>query len=789
MKLRITLLLLFSILSMKIGFSQVAKISGKVLDGNKDPIEYANVFVQNMETSINHKGTITDTEGIFQLEIASKSNYRLKISFIGFEDREQIIEVKETMDLGEIQLLPSSNQLDEVVVTSERNIISRKEDKLVFNVAASPLKIGYDGLEVLERSPNVLVDPEGNITMRNQTPTILINGRISNLPSGDLANYISNIRSENIKSIEIQTHLSANTDGESSGGVINIILKKNPVGFDANLRGQYTIKQEGYNRGRGGINWNYGANKWNIYGLYNANFDNRKSRISNDIDYFDLKELVTSDEIFTANIKRQNAQLGFVANLSKNQVIGIEGYTSFLDYSSENLSEINILKDEFLVQTGNALVTNFVTNTLYSTTFNYAWTLDTLNSSFKFFADYANQKVDRPGTTTSTYELGLRTDNTERNNSIANTVIYAAQADLEKYLKPFKLEAGAKITYTDRENGLVSDQFIDEDWVPTGRSNLFNYRERVSAAYLAFNKNLTDKIFLEVGIRIENTDLEKKEVNENIPLSQNYTNWFPNAYLSKDLKNNRTVSLSYSKRLRRPPFYFLNNNAVKINDFRYELGNPDLIPENVNNLEISLKDKKQNFDVYLQRTTEAINGIYYLDSTQVAYYQKFNEGIQQQFGVSYNRFGNLTKWWYIRGLIHAYNRKFISEGDDSFEQFTYQLNLSNNFKINPTTSLDLTARYQGKYADAYYISFPYYSVNLMFQKLFFDKKLTFRFYANDVFNLMDTNSERPFENFRMIRSEKWLSQQFRVWFSYNFNSKNKVNKRKNQSKNEVRQRL
>ncbi len=789
MKLRITLLFLFSIFSIKLVCAQSVKIYGKVLDVNQNTIEYANVFIQNTENKVDQKGTITDIEGTFNLEITANENYRLKISFMGYEDWEQIFETTETIDVGVIQLVPAANELGEVVVTSERNIITRKEDKLVFNVAASPLKTGYDGLEILARSPNILVDTDGSITMRNQAPTILINGRISNLPGGDLANYISNIRSENIKSIEIQTHLSANTDGESSGGVINIILKKNPVGFDANLRGQYTIKREGFDSGRGGVNWNYGAKKWNVYGLYNANFDNRKSRISSDIDYFELNELVTSDEIFTSNIKRQNAQLGFVANLSKNQVLGIEGYTSYLDYSSDNLSEINILKDDISLQTGNALVTNFVTNTLYSTTLNYAWTLDTLNSSFKFFADYANQKVDRPGTTNSSYEVGLRTDNTERNNSIANTVIYAGQADLEKYFKPFKLEAGAKITYTDRENGLVSDQFIDEEWVPTGRSNLFNYRERVSAVYLSFNKNLTDKIFMEIGLRVENTDLEKKEVNENIPLTQNYTNWFPNAYLSRDFKNNRTVSLSYSKRLRRPPFYFLNNNAVKINDFRYELGNPDLIPENVNNFEISIKDKKQNFDVYLQRTTEAINGIYYLDSTQVSYYQKFNEGIQQQFGVSYNRFGNLTKWWYVRGLVHAFNRKFISEGDDSFEQLTFRLNLTNNFKINPTTSIDLTARYQGKYADAYYISFPYYSVNLMFQKLFFHKKLTFRFYANDVFNLMDTYSERPFENFRMIRSEKWLSQQFRVWLSYNFNSKNKVNKRKNQSKNEVRRRL
>lgn len=768
--------------------AQNIKISGKVISGKNEPIEFSNIFIQDTAKTNFQSGTITGIDGLFELEIPANSTYQLKISYLGFEDWEQIFTPEEAVDLGSIQLIPMANELGEILVTSERNIITRKEDKLIFNVAASPLKTGYDGLEILQRSPNVLVDTEGNITMRNQSPTILINGRISNLPAADLATYISNLRSENIKSIEIQTHLSANTDGESSGGMINIILKKNPIGFDANVRGRYDIKREGFDGGNGGVNWNYGASKWNIYGLYNFRFSNRKSRISNDIDYFERQELVTADEVFIANVKRQNVQLGFVANLNENQILGIEGYASQLDYFSENTSMIRIFDQDMQTESGNALLRTSIKNDLYTTTVNYAWTLDTLNSNFKLFADYANQKVDRPNSTASNYENGILNNNTERNNSIANTLIYSAQADLEKYFKPFKLEAGAKFTYTDRENGLESDQLIGNEWIPTGRTNFFTYTERVTAAYLAFNKNLTDKIFIEVGLRVENTDLKKQELNENIPLTQNYTSWFPNAYLSRDFKNNQTISLSYSKRLRRPPFYYLNNNAVKINDFRYELGNPDLIPENVHNFEISLKDKHQNFDIYLQRTTEAINGIYYLEG-QVAFYQKFNEGIQQRLGLSYNRFGNLTKWWYVRALASVYNRKFTSDGADSFEQLTYRFNVTNNFKINSTTSIDLNGSYQSTYADAYYIFFPYYSVNLMFQKLFFAKKLTCRIYLNDVFNIQEDNSERPFENFKMIRSERWLSQQVQLWFSYNFNSKNKVNKRKNQSKNEVRRRL
>ena len=790
MNVRITLLYLCFFASSLSSFAQTTKISGKVIDSQNQAIEFANVFIQDTTKNALQKGTITDLGGNFEIEVDPNKQYNLVVSFIGFEDWRKTLNPTQSIDLGKIQLTPKINELNEVSVTAKRNIITRKEGKLIFNVATSPLNTGYDGLELLQRSPYVLVDADGNITMRNENPTVMINGRISNLSGADLANYISNLRSENIKSIEVQTHLTANIDGESSGGVINIILKKNPIGFDGNVRSHYTFKRKGFDAKYAGLNLNYGAKKWNIYGLYNYFDTSNQSDTKSTIDYFELQEAVVADEVFTNNYKRQNAQVGLVTNLSKNHVLGIEGNTSDLQYKFDNDGLIRIFEQAEVVEDGTAVVNGSTTNRLYSTTLNYGWTIDTLGSNFKFFADYANQKVFRENTTTSTYENGLLENNIERNQSIANTLIYSAQADFEKYFKlGFKLKTGAKLSYTERENGLESDLFSNEEWIPTGRTNLFNYTEQVSAGYMSISKDFTKSIYLEVGLRVENTDLEKKELQEDTPIFQNYTNWFPNLYLSKEFPKNRSISFSYSKRLRRPPFYFLSNNAVKINDFRYELGNPNLIPENVNNFELSLKDKKQSIDIYLQRVSEAINGIYYLEG-QVAYYQKFNEGIQQQLGISYNRFGNLTKWWYIKGRASLYNRKFINgNGDDSFEKLTYGISLNNNFKIYPTTSIDLSGRYRSAYADAYYISYEFYRVNLMVQKTFFNKKLTCRIYFNDVFNTAIGNSERPFENFRTIRSEKWLSQQIQLWASYNFSSKNKVNKRKNESKNEARGRL
>ncbi len=789
MKKRSTLLLFFIPFFASL-FAQDLSVVGKVSDTAQSPIEFANIYIHHKENKAIQIGTITDPNGAFQIAIPQNGTYELVISFIGFSDWKKTIDIDKGIDIGTISLEAIVNELEEIVVTAERNIISRKEDKLIFNVAASPLKSGYDGLEVLQRSPNVIVSPDGNISMRNEAPTLMINGRISNLSGEDLANYISNLQSEDIKTIEIQSHLSANTDAESSGGVINIILKKKPVGFDGTLRSDYTIKGGGFNGHYNGLNFNYGAQKWNIYGNYNYSANTGDNKLQNSFDYFDTEELIETDELFISDFGQHNYRLGFVGDISTNQVIGIEAFGRDNVYNFENIGQVNSFLQGHLIEDGTALTTGQTDAKLNNLTLNYTWTIDTTNTNLSIFADVADQQVIRTNTSASTYNQGVYEDLTERNIAPANTTIYSIQADLEKYFKnEIKLETGLKLTNTDRENTLLSDILINQNWTATNRTTSFNYSEQVLAGYAAINKKLGEKYFAEIGLRVEETDLSRLDLEDNSTIQQNYTNWFPSFFLSRDLPENRSISLSYSKRLRRPPFQFLNNNAIKINDFRYELGNPDLIPENVHNWELSFKEKKQSIDFFFQRTTEAINGIYFLEG-QIAYYQKFNEGIQQQFGFTYNRFGNLTDWWYIKGLSSIYNRKFINEaGADSFEQMVVRLDISNNFKLNETTSIDLLARYISQDKDAYFIVDGRYALHLMLQKTFLKKQLNCRIYVNDLFNTLDFRSERPFDNFKATRHQKWRSRNLRLRITYNFNGKNKVNKRKNKSNNEAHRRL
>lgn len=763
-------------------------ITGIVLDSKQQAIEFANVFLVHADDRQITIGAISQADGRFSLDVPQVGDYVLSISFIGFDDYKNSIRVEKSIDLGKIILESSAQVLNEVVVTADRTIIERREDKLVFNVSSSSLQSGFDGMEVLERSPNIMIY-EDEILIRNEAPIVLINGRKSNLSGEDLANYLRNIRSNDIKSIEIQTHLSANTDAESSGGVINIILKKKPIGYDGSLRADYNIKGRGFADAFTGMTFNYGAGKWNVYSAYNFMHRTSLSNSYNTTEYFDTQDVILGDNTWETLRIRHNYQVGFVADAFKNHVFGIEAFATNFDYSTNTTSLVSILNADELIESGDALVDVDLDNNLYNTTFNYTWTIDTMKSNLKVFVDYSNQKVNRNNEVASTYDVGLYEDNTEQNKSIANTLIYASQADLEQYFENFKLEAGAKWTYTDRENALASAFLNDDIWIPNDRSTAYNYDERVIAGYLSLSKTIQEKNFIKIGLRVENTNLNRLDLNTDSTIQQNYTNWFPSFYFSRDLPNKQNLALSYSKRLRRPPFYFLNNNVTKVNDFRYELGNPDLTPEYVHNFELTWRQKNQSIGLYYDKVMDAINGIYFLEG-QIAYYQKFNAGSQTQYGVDYNLFGNLFKWWYAKTTLVLYHRKFTDEvGVDSFERTTVRASVSNNFKINSTTSFDITAAYVSPYEDAYYISYGRRYVNMMLQKTFWNKRLTCRIYFNDVFNSLMQRSERPFENFKTTREDTWLSQSVRLWATYRFQNKHQVNKRTNKSKNEMRRRL
>ena len=131
-------------------------------------------------------------------------------------------------DFSSIELVAAANKLQEVTVAAKKPLIEQKIDRTVVNVDASPTNVGSSALEVLEKSPGISVDKDGNISLKGKDGVmVLVDGRQTHLSGADLANMLRNMNANQMDQIEIMTNPPAKYDAAGNAGIINIKTKKN----------------------------------------------------------------------------------------------------------------------------------------------------------------------------------------------------------------------------------------------------------------------------------------------------------------------------------------------------------------------------------------------------------------------------------------------------------------------------------------------------------------------------------------------------------------------------------
>lgn len=782
-KLNKIVLLLYLLTLTSIVNAQIT-VTGKVVDNINEPIEFVNVVILNKENNDIVIGEITDEKGNFTITTDKKGEFNLQISFVGFKDYTKTI--NSTIDLENI-ILTSNNELTEVVITARLKIIEKKEDKIIFNVDNSPLNKGNDGIEVLENAPNIWVNNSDQVLIRQEPATILINGRKINLKGTDLSNYIKNINSENIQRIEIQTNASANMDGDVTGGIINIILKKKPLGLNGNVKSYYTHYNKELFDLYEGVSLNYGSKKWNAYLLYNFTKNSGNGYFNSEFIIKENQQSQLTEGNSNSQKNNHNYKLGFVTELSKNQDFGLEFYGTNNNSLFNDNNEILITENTPIAKANNSL-NEYSKKYIYNTILNYNYKIDTLNGSLKITADYLKHNYNNIADNNSIYEFGNFNDITEQNITNSKTDIYSIQADLHKiFFKKFKTDMGVKYIATKRENSLLSETLTNNIYISNDRTSAFDYSENILAGYVSVGHNLNEKNYFKIGLRIENTDFTSIDKINRDRNSRNYLSWFPSFYYSRELSNSNSISASYSRRLRRPSFNILNNRVNKINDFSFDIGNLNLNPEFIDKFEINFIKNKQSFSIYLNNTIDAINGIWRFEDG-IAIHQNQNYGTNRQYGFEYSILSNITKWWKVKGIGELFHRNF-KNSDFNLNKTTVFFNLRNSFKINKTTSLTISGNYMSPLLSANYISAENYTANLVLKKSFLSNKLNVRFYFDDIFNSIRDKSNADFIDSNFNFYQKRNTRSFTIWLRYNFSTKNKPSNKRNQSKNDTKNRL
>ncbi|WP_093202845.1 TonB-dependent receptor domain-containing protein [Siphonobacter aquaeclarae] len=641
------------------------RISGIIVDSTAGKaVEFASVAIYNKATGKPVDGTSADDKGKFALSKVPAGSYKMLISFLGFQtktiDNLEVADGK-SLDLGTVKLVSTAKTLEEVTVTGQKALIEEKVDRLVYNADKDIAAKGGDASDILRKVPMLTVDLDGNVSLRGSSNIrVLINNKPSTIVASSVADALKQIPADQIQTVEVITSPSAKYDAEGSGGIINIITKKNSLqGLNLN------VDTGAGNRGAMlGLNGNYRKGKMGIslggFGRANYNTPTKSS--------LEQTSLVNGNTIKTSQTGTGNSNgmfgrynLGFDYDISKNQSL-----TAGVRYGLRNMNQTQ----DYLTQ----IYTNAVAGSASNRN------VDTKNHSNTIDANVDYLRTFKPQQEWSISTLYSRNDLT--NNFDANILESGSLAGRQRnlngnvnqeftlqtdYQTPIKknqmIEFGAK--------GILRKVNSDYQYLvagPTGGyspqennpSGTLDYNQNIAAAYTAYTYTTANKYTLKAGLRYEYTTISAtaNHTEINIP---NYGNLVPSINLSKQLKG-ATLKLAYNRRIQRPGIQQLNPNFNTANPQNISMGNPYLNPELTDNVELGLSKNigKTFFNVaFFGRFTDNLitqvrTPIDTLAGSILTTYQ--NIGSEHAFGT--NIFANIAltpkiSWNLFSNILHT----------------------------------------------------------------------------------------------------------------------------------------
>ena len=640
-----------------------SKISGIVLDSAAAKgVEFASIALFNVADNKAIDGTTADEKGKFVISKVAPGSYKLMISFIGYKDKSVNVKVEKGKDveLGSVQLASSVQNLQEVTITGEKSLIEEKVDRMVFNAEKDITSKGGDASDLLRKVPMLSVDLDGNVSLRGSSNIKVL---INNKPSTIIAANVADALADMIKSVEVITSPSAKYDAEGSGGIINIITKKN------NLQGLTLNIDSGVgNRGSNlGLNGSYRKGKMGFtLGGFGRAFYNKATSVLDQTTYSGNNSFLTNQRS-TAKDRGLFGQysLGWDYDLGKNQALsaGLRyGTRNFIQKQDLTINqyENSVLNNSSLRKVDRKDLSGTVDfNIDYIRTFKpqQEWSVSTLYSRTGLTNNFNTDILNESGA------VGSKLKNENKNENSELTL----QTDYQTPLGKNQLfEFGAKGIFRTVNSDfkyLTAGESGDFVLSTTNPSGALNYKQNVAAGYFSYTLSTKNKYTFKLGTRYEYTGITA-DMGENKAIDiPAYGNLVPSINVSKALSGSTTLKAAYNRRIQRPGIQQLNPNVNLANPQSISTGNPALSPELTDNFEVALstniKKTYINASVFARQTNNSITQVRMaVDTLQGAIVTTYeNIGKQRAYGA--NIFANvyLTPKWTLNGsidILHSY---------------------------------------------------------------------------------------------------------------------------------------
>ncbi len=630
------------------------RISGFLMDSvSRQPVEFATVVLIEAQTQKQIDGVTTDDKGEFKFNEVALGKYQLLFSFIGYKNKAlnnlTLSPEKPDLSVNTVPISPESYTLDGVEIVGQASIIENKIDKLVYNAEKDLSTAGGDASDVLQRVPMLSVDVNGGVSLRGSSNVqILINGRPSSIFSGGVAEALKSIPAEQIKSIEVITSPSARYDAEGSAGIINIVTrKKSPQGFTGN-----TSASVGTRANNGNLGLTYAQGRLGV--SFNGGFRDSPNRPS--ISNFERRDFLAAGErILTQSSTGNNTRSGYRSNLELNYDINAYNhFTTSLSYGNRNGKNSGFTNALFTDPSQNLRQEYTRESTSNNGSGGLDWTMEYSRTFRKpdqelsFEVQVENDEENVDNFLTQQGNDPSLTRNESNGNQSRNLETYLKLDYTHPFGEAIKFETGIKGTfrsiksdYNYRNFNAASQTFVLDEL----RSDQFDYQQDVLAGYTSFNFELSDKWGLLTGVRYEGTAIRGDFANaERQAFSFDYYNVLPNATLNYKFSKLSGIKLSFNQRIERPDEEFLNP-YVAISDPRdITVGNPKLLPEITDQLELgynaNAKAVNINVSAFYRETRDIIEPILTIQADGVSLTSFQNIGKSNTMGG--NLFASVT---------------------------------------------------------------------------------------------------------------------------------------------------
>lgn len=765
------------------------RVYGKVLDAKTGkPVEFAPVSVLWYNKDSLLGGALTLENGDFNIEgLPAMGGFRLRITQVGYKTFETkfYIQVpnKLEQDLGDLKLDLDEKLLKEVEVTAEKNTVTLSIDKRTYNVDKDLSVKGGTAVDAMKNVPGVTVDADGNAQLRNQSPMIFVDGRPTNLT-------LQQIPADQIDRIEVITNPSVKYDASSSGGILNIVLKKNTKPGYNGMAMAYVGTGDRYG---GMLNLNIKEGRWNFSGMYSYNqainvtkgYTNRTQLDSSSqpLGYFNQDANVRNKMVFNFG------RLGVDYMINNRNTLSVNGMAVSGQFNTSDRQSFTIQNADrssslggSRLNTQTAAFQNYNGQLLYKRSYprpgkeltadlNYNYTNSNNGYLFETYADSSSAQY-------------------QKNTGFSNAHQGVFQLDFtDPKSETRKLEAGVKLYYKRSiatnftSNALVNQDIYNYD---STLSNRYVIDDMVNAAYINYNDKTIWDISYQAGLRFEQSYYFGNVTDKALSFSYSYPSGgsdllksiFPGIYLSRKFSGNQEWQFNLSRKIQRPNFFQLMPVRMFSDRLNYRIGNPQLKPEFRNISEINYNkiftSGSYLGSIYARYEEQPITDVAYpsiedptvLVNTTVNGKNSFRYGTEHT--LKYTFFKNLDMtlnanvfYIYIKGLIVPTEPQVTAKG------YAFNAKAILSYKFPKQLTLQVNGNYESPRILLLGATLPVYSMDVSLVKTL-SAKWMLNLTLSDAFNTrrMGTKYETPYYTQELMRRRE--SRYVRFTVSYMF---------------------